>query len=115
MSIKQTHGRDPPVISDYQTLWYDGVMRTITATEASRNFKKLLDAVESGERVAITRGGETVAEMSPRKTHTAKDLFDALDKLPPIEPEEADDIEKAIDESKKFVHDDLEGRAWFGD
>ena len=56
-------------------------MRTITATEASRNFKKLLDAVEGGESVAITRGGETIAEISPRRRKTAKDLFDALDKL----------------------------------
>jgi antitoxin (DNA-binding transcriptional repressor) of toxin-antitoxin stability system len=31
-------------------------MRTMTATEASRNFAELLDAIERGETVTITRG-----------------------------------------------------------
>lgn len=89
-------------------------MRTITATEASRNFKKLLDAVEGGESVAITRGGETVAEIGPKRRRTGKDLFEALDKLPKLDPAEADDIMNAIEEAKKFMFDDLERRAWFG-
>lgn len=92
-------------------------MRTITATEASRNFKKLLDTVESGESVAITRGGETVAEVIPRKVHTAKDLFDALDKLnlPPLSDEEHDEFERSIEEAKKFMIDDWEDHVWLGD
>ena len=36
-------------------------MRTVDATEASRSFSALLDAVERGETVAITREGCRVA------------------------------------------------------
>jgi antitoxin (DNA-binding transcriptional repressor) of toxin-antitoxin stability system len=35
----------------------------MTATEASRNFSDLLDAIERGETVTITRGHHAVAEM----------------------------------------------------
>lgn len=87
----------------------------MTATEASRNFKKLLDTVESGESVAITRGGETVAEISPRKARTAKDLFDALDRLPKLAPDEKDEIKNAIEEARDFVIDDWEDHVWLGD
>ena len=40
-------------------------MRTITATEASRSFAALLDEVEQGETVIITRGGRRVATIGP--------------------------------------------------
>ena len=38
-------------------------MKSRTATEASRNFADLLDAVEAGESVTITRAGRPVAEI----------------------------------------------------
>ncbi len=40
-------------------------MLTITATEASRTFAALLDQIERGEQVVITRGGRRVAQMGP--------------------------------------------------
>ncbi len=41
-------------------------MREVTATEASRRFADLLDAVEHrGERFAIVRRGQVVAELAP--------------------------------------------------
>lgn len=40
-------------------------MRTVTLAEASRSFDALLDAVESGESVVITRGGKRVALIRP--------------------------------------------------
>src|SRR5882757_661341 len=45
-------------------------MRTITATEASRNFSDLLDAIERGETVTITRGHHAVAEMRSVRRRT---------------------------------------------
>ncbi len=45
-------------------------MRMITATEASRNFSDLLDAIERGETVTITRGHHAVAEMRPARRRT---------------------------------------------
>ena len=40
-------------------------MRTVTATEASRSFTALLDEVERGETVVVTRGGKRVASVGP--------------------------------------------------
>jgi antitoxin (DNA-binding transcriptional repressor) of toxin-antitoxin stability system len=40
-----------------------GSVRTMTPTEASRNFSDLLDTIERGETVAITRGRHVIAEI----------------------------------------------------
>jgi prevent-host-death family protein len=40
-------------------------MRTVTATEASRAFAALLDDVEHGETVVVTRGGRRIATIGP--------------------------------------------------
>jgi prevent-host-death family protein len=40
-------------------------MRTVTATEASRAFASLLDEVEHGETVVVTRGGKRIATIGP--------------------------------------------------
>ena len=40
----------------------------MTATEASRNFSDLLDAIERGETVTITRGHHAVAEVRPARS-----------------------------------------------
>jgi len=53
-------------------------MRTITATEADRNFSEILDLVESGENVLITRGNDAVAEVRPARPRTGADLEAAL-------------------------------------
>lgn len=50
----------------------------MTATEASRGFSDLLDAVERGETIKITRGGETVAEIRRARHCTGRDLDAAL-------------------------------------
>ncbi len=42
----------------------------MTATEASRNFSDLLDAIERGETVMITRGHHAVAEIMPARRRT---------------------------------------------
>lgn len=40
-------------------------MKTMTATEASRDFASVLDRAEHGETIAITRGGRRLAILSP--------------------------------------------------
>ena len=62
-------------------------MRIMTATEASRRFSDLLDAVERGERVVIFRGNHPVAEIGPAHRRTGADLRAALEGTPP--PDEA--------------------------
>jgi len=40
-------------------------MRIVTATDASRSFAALLDEVERGESVVVTRAGKRIAFLSP--------------------------------------------------
>jgi prevent-host-death family protein len=67
-------------------------MRTVTATHASRGFSDLLDAVEHGETIAITRAGHVVAEIRPAAATTGSALREALAGLPRLD----DDIESDI-------------------
>jgi antitoxin (DNA-binding transcriptional repressor) of toxin-antitoxin stability system len=75
---------------------YTKDMRTMTATEASRNFSDLLDAIEQGETITITRGHHAVAEMRPARLRTGTDLRAALDKIPPPDDRFAADIAAAL-------------------
>jgi prevent-host-death family protein len=70
-------------------------MRTMTATEASRNFSDLLDAIERGETITITRGNHPVAEVRPAHRRTGADLRAALADIPPPDDRFADDLESA--------------------
>jgi len=40
-------------------------MKVMTATEASRNFAAVLDEVEHGETIVVTRGGRRIAVIGP--------------------------------------------------
>jgi prevent-host-death family protein len=60
-------------------------MTTITATEASRGFKKMLDAVAQGESFTIVRDGQEIAEVSPKKP--AKTIADFLRFMETYEPD----------------------------
>ncbi|MBL7258399.1 type II toxin-antitoxin system Phd/YefM family antitoxin [Paractinoplanes lichenicola] len=68
----------------------------MTATEASRNFSELLDAIERGETVTITRGNEPVAEIGPARRRTGADLRSALEGIPAPDDRFADDIAGAV-------------------
>lgn len=71
-------------------------MRTMTATEASRNFSDLLDAIERGETITITRGRHPVAEIAPARQRTGADLRAALADTRPPDDRFADDIGDAL-------------------
>lgn len=68
----------------------------MTATEASRNFSSLLDAVEAGEAVTITRGNHAVAEIRPAAPRTGAGLRAALEGIPPPDDLFAADIASAM-------------------
>lgn len=53
-------------------------MRTLTATHASRGFSDLLDAVEHGETIRISRAGHVIAELRPVTPSTGRALREAL-------------------------------------
>jgi prevent-host-death family protein len=71
-------------------------MRTMTATEASRNFSDLLDAIERGETVTITRGNHAVAEIGPAHRRSGADLRAALAGIPAPDDQFAEDIAAAV-------------------
>lgn len=72
-------------------------MRTLTATEASRRFSDLLDAIEAGETVTITRGNQPVAEIRPAPRRLGKDLRRALEHEPPPDDDFVSSVRGAVD------------------
>jgi prevent-host-death family protein len=71
-------------------------MRTMTATEASRHFSDLLDAVERGETITIVRGSRPIAEIGPAHRRTGADLRAALADMPPPDDAFSTNIAEAI-------------------
>jgi prevent-host-death family protein len=71
-------------------------MRTMTATEASRRFSDLLDAIERGETITITRGHRPVAEIGPARRRTGADLRAALASTEPPDEKFTKDIAEAV-------------------
>jgi prevent-host-death family protein len=71
-------------------------MRTVTATEASRKFSDLLDAIERGESVTVTRGNRAIAEIRPVRRRTGRDLRAALADTTPPDERFADEIAGAV-------------------
>jgi prevent-host-death family protein len=84
-------------------------MKTMTATQAARNFAGLLDAVEHGEAVVITRDGVAVGRFVPERRTTAERLKAALRDHAP-DPAFADDVDAARAEMRSFWIDEV--RAW---
>jgi prevent-host-death family protein len=82
-------------------------MRTITATEASRRFSDLLDAIEAGETITITRGNVPVAEIGPAHRRTGADLRAVLVGTTPPD----DTFEESIAEAIGYLMTD-EGDPW---
>jgi prevent-host-death family protein len=69
----------------------------MTATEASRKFSDLLDAIERGETITITRGNHPVAEIGPAHRRTGADLRAALADIPAPDEKFASDISDALE------------------
>jgi|SRR5215470_6089544 len=75
---------------------YPECVRTISATEASRKFSDLLDAIEQGATVTITRGNRPVAEIRPARRRTGRDLRVALAQISPPDERFETDIAEAL-------------------
>jgi prevent-host-death family protein len=50
-------------------------MRSVQVVEAKARFSALLEAVEGGETIAITRHGRIVARLVPDQPRMAADVF----------------------------------------
>ena len=72
-------------------------MREVTVAEAKAQLSSLLDAVERGEPVLITRRGRAVAELVPRRA--VRDLLPSLQALRaslPVQAASGVDTQRAL-------------------
>ena len=69
-------------------------MVEVTATEAKAGLASLLDAVEAGQSVVITRRGKAIAELVPRRA--VRDLLPQLQALRDSLPEQSSSAVKTI-------------------
>lgn len=87
----------------------------MTATEASRGFSDLLDAVERGETATVTRGGAVIAEVRPARRRTGRDLRLALEASGSgLTEEDAEDMLRVLDETHALLRP-YEGDPWADD
>lgn len=80
-------------------------MRTVSATEASRSFAALLDQVENGETVIVTRGGRRIARIGPATAGNGADVAALLTAALP-------DDDFASDVAAAAAAVTLDGPAW---
>ncbi|GAA3784326.1 type II toxin-antitoxin system Phd/YefM family antitoxin [Streptomyces chiangmaiensis] len=71
-------------------------MKTMTATEVSRNFASVLDRAEHGETIVITRGGRRLAVLGPASAGNGAALKEFLASHRP-DPAFAEDVASARD------------------
>ena len=81
----------------------------MTATQASRNFAAMLDEVENGETVLVTRDGVTVARIVPDSSKPGDRIADVLEKHP-LTKEAVDELEETIREHREWMDSGI--REW---
>jgi prevent-host-death family protein len=86
-------------------------MIAVTATQAARGFANILDAVEHGETVVITRDGVPVGRLVPER-RTSADRLKAL-RDNPADAGFADDLERVHDDLRSAFSDEVRG--WPGE
>ena len=94
--------------------------KTMTATEVARNFSEVLDLVEAGDEVEITRGKRVIAVLHPQaKSKTVGSLRNAIeqhrDRFGPMDDELIEIYRAVLDERYNpinMVGTDQEGAKW---
>jgi prevent-host-death family protein len=75
-------------------------MRSVTVRELRNKGGEVLERVEHGERVIVTRDGHPIAELRPlpRRSASTAELIDRRRRLPRVDPEALRrDIDTALD------------------
>jgi prevent-host-death family protein len=83
-------------------------MIAVTATQAARNFANILDQVEHGETIVITRDGVPVGRLSPERRTSAERLKAAL-RDNPADQGLADVLETAHADLRSNFTDEVHG------
>ena len=81
----------------------DFSMKTITVTEAARNFSELISRVHfRGESALLLKGGKPVAKVLPaHKPRTGRDLVAAWGRMPHLSAKEAETFGRDIEASRR--------------
>jgi prevent-host-death family protein len=80
-------------------------MAEVTATEASRNFARLLDAVEhDGDTFTIVRHGRAVARLEPARAVTGREVLEIL-AATPVDEDWAGELRALREESRAQERD----------
>lgn len=77
----------PPKPALKMVISMTNTMRQVTVADAKAQLSSLLDAVEQGQRVVITRRGKAIAELVPRQA--VRDLLPQLQALRDSLPHQA--------------------------
>ena len=81
-------------------------MRDVQASEAKAHLLKLLDAVERGETIRITRRGQPIARLVPEAERRRAEVRRALEEMEALRREigglSVDDILSLRDEGRRF-------------
>jgi len=83
-------------------------MIAVTATQAARNFASILDQVEHGETIVITRDGVPIGRLSPERLTSAERLKAAL-RDNPADEGLADALEAAHADVRSNFTDEVRG------
>jgi prevent-host-death family protein len=83
-------------------------MIAVTAAQAVQSFTSILDAVEQGETVLITRDGVPIGRLVPER-RTSADRLQAALRDSPADAGFADDLERAHDDLRSAFDDELRG------
>lgn len=86
-------------------------MREMTASEASRNFKRVLDEAEHGETIVVTRGGRRVATIAPTPRGNGGALRAVLRRWHHAEALD-DDFADRVAEARAGAEADLDRDPW---
>jgi prevent-host-death family protein len=84
-------------------------MKTIQASEAKTHFLRILDEVERGKTVTVTRHGKTIARIVPvipsdeeRREQIAQAMASILEIRKRTKPMSIEEILEARDEGRRF-------------
>jgi prevent-host-death family protein len=83
----------------------------MTASDASRNFSALLDSVEHGETILITRSGRRIAQIAPAPTANGRALKAVLERWRGTVDER---MEANIAAAREAASADLDSDPWNG-
>ena len=84
----------------------------MTASEASRNFSALLDAIERGETIAVTRNGARVATIAPSARTNGEAFAEILRQRRAERRIEDDSLERAYHEMRSLVSHEHDSDPW---